>query len=299
MQKVNKPSLKDIYLNYIFMLQVDGRSTKTIEWYRMILDDFIEYIGNFNNLNILKVYEYIAFLKKRNLKPATTNDYTKAIKIFLKYLFENNFIDIELHKKIKKQTLPKQYPYILNDEQVAKLLKACPKKTFEDFRNYVILLTFLDTGIRLSELLNLTVNDVNLIKRSLLIRSGKGQKEREVYMGKSLVKALAQYIKKRGFIPYEDKLFITSSGKPLQPRTVQKIIKELGKKAGIAGVRCSPHTLRHTFATNFIRNGGDIFTLQRILGHSDISTCMIYVHIGGKDVQIAMSKFSPIDRFIR
>ncbi len=100
----------------------------------------------------------------------------------------------------------------------------------------------------------------------------------------------------RGFVPYEDRLFISSSGKPLKPRTIEKFIKSIARKAKIEGKRVSPHTLRHTFASNFIRNGGDVFTLQRILGHSDISTCMIYVHLSGKDIQQAMLKFSPVDR---
>ncbi len=77
---------------------------------------------------------------------------------------------------------------------------------------------------------------------------------------------------------------------------MEQIIERLSKKVGIQRVRCSPHTLRHTFATNFIRNGGDVFALQRLLGHSDIQTCMIYVHMGGKQLREVMLKYSPVDR---
>ena len=177
-------------------------------------------------------------------------------------------------------------------------MKACNKATWEGFRNYVILLTFLDTGIRLSELLSLTLKDINLNKRSLLIH-GKGGKDREVYMGKTLTKEFNKWIKKRGYFPYEDKVFITRQGYGLKKRGLSQIIERLAGKAPIQGVRCSAHTLRHTFATNFIRNGGDVFSLQKILGHSDIQTCMIYVHMGGKQLQEAQLRFSPVDRMNR
>ena len=115
-------------------------------------------------------------------------------------------------------------------------------------------------------------------------------------MGKTLRKEIAKWLKMRGFYPYEDRVFVTRDGRPLKKRGVEQIVVRLVKKAGIQGVRCSPHTLRHTFATNFIRNGGDVFTLQRLLGHSDIQTCMVYVHMGGKQLREAMLKYSPVDR---
>ncbi len=164
MRKEKIMSLKDIYLNYIFMLQVEGKSKKTLEQYTMVLDNFVEYIGEINDLNVLKVYQYIANLKEKGYKPHTIHDYTKVIKVFLNYLFREGLITENIGTKIKPNKLPKQYPFILNEEEVYRFLKACPRKTFEDFRNYTIILTFLDTGIRLSELVNLTINDVNLTK---------------------------------------------------------------------------------------------------------------------------------------
>jgi len=125
---------------------------------------------------------------------------------------------------------------------------------------------------------------------------GKVEKEREVCAGKTLRKEMSRWLKMRGFYPYEDRVFVTRDGRPLKKRGVEQIVERLAKKVGIQGVRCSPHTLRHTFATNFIRNGGDVFTLQRLLGHSDIQTCMIYVHMGGKQLREAMLKYSPVDR---
>jgi len=291
-------SWKILLDNFFFISQVNGKRPKTLEWYKYTLIPFTQKVP-LENLNIYAVLKYISSLRERGLKPAAIDSNVRAIKTFLKFLYEEGFLEENISIKIKRIKLPKEYPYILNDEQIISLLKVCDKKYWNGFRNYVIILTFLDTGIRLSELLNLTINDVNLVKRSILIRNGKGGKDREVYMGKTLVREMAKWIKMRGYFPYEDRLFINRDGLPLRARNIQKIIRRLAKKAGITGVRCSPHTLRHTFATNFIRNGGDVFTLQKILGHSDITTCMIYVHMGGRQIQEAMMKFSPVDRMER
>lgn len=290
--------LSNLLDDFIFVSQVNGKKGKTISWYKEMLKPFVQEI-TLEGLNILSLRKYIASLRDRGLKPASIDGHIRAIKVFLNFLYEEGYLDENLAKKLKRQKLPFQYPYVLSDEQVNDLLKACDKKTWEEFRNYVIVLTFLDTGIRLSELVNLTLQDINLNKKSILIRDGKGGKDREVYMGRTLFREMGKWLKMRGYFSYEDRIFITRQGYPLKRRTLEKIIERLGKKAGIKGVRCSPHTLRHTFATNFIRNGGDVFTLQKILGHSDISTCMIYVHMGGRQIQEAMMKFSPVDRIER
>lgn len=291
-------SLSKLFDDFIFVSQVNGKKGKTISWYKEMLKPFVQEVA-LEDLNIFSVRKYIASLRERGLKPASIDGHIRAIKVFLNFLYEEGYLSENLSKKLKRQKLPFQYPYVLSDEQVNDLLKACNKKTWEGFRNYVIVLTFLDTGIRLSELVNLTLQDLNLNKKSILVRDGKGGKDREVYMGRTLFREMSKWLKMRGYFSYEDRVFITRKGYPLKRRTLEKMIARLGKKAGIKGVRCSPHTLRHTFATNFIRNGGDVFTLQKILGHSDISTCMIYVHMGGRQIQEAMMKFSPVDRMER
>ncbi|MCS7231621.1 MAG: tyrosine-type recombinase/integrase [Elusimicrobiota bacterium] len=291
-------TLKDLFDNFIFLSQVNGKKPKTITWYKEILTPFVN-STSLEELNILTIRKYIATLKKRGLKEATIHCHIRALRTFLKFLYEEGYLEENLSQKIKSPKLPKQYPYVLSDEDIHKLIKACNKNLWEGFRNYVIIILILDTGIRLSELINLTLQDINWAKKSIFIRNGKGGKDREVYMGRTLARELNKWIKMRGFFPYEERVFITRQGYPLNKRMVDKIFQRLSEKAGIKNVRCSPHTLRHTFATNFIRNGGDVFSLQKILGHSDISTCMIYVHMGGKQIQEAMLKFSPVDRLER
>ena len=115
-------------------------------------------------------------------------------------------------------------------------------------------------------------------------------------MGKKLQQALYKRLKVRGCQAYEEAVFITEEEDRLKSWNVNQILQRPAEKAKITGVRCSPHTLRHTFATNYIRNGGDPFSLQQLLGHSDIKTCMIYVHMAGVALREAHAKFSPVDR---
>jgi site-specific recombinase XerD len=295
--RAKRETLYHLYLeDFLFCGRVEGKKPSTLRWYKETLTPFIAFV-NQEGLNQAALRKYINGLFD-HLKVATIDNRIRAIKAFLRFLYKEGHIEEDLAATLKRPRLPKQFPHVLNDEQVMALLKAPNRKTWEGFRNYVMLLTFLDTGLRLSELLGLTVDRVNLIKGSLLV-TGKGSKDREVYMGRTLKKEMARWLKMRGFHAYEDHVFITRDGRPLKKRHVQQILSRLAKKAGIEGVRCSPHTLRHTFATNFIRNGGDVFTLQRLLGHANIETCMVYVHMGGKHLQEAALRFSPVDRLER
>jgi len=295
--RAKRETLYHLYLeDFLLCGRVEGKKPSTLRWYKETLTPFIAFV-NQEGLNQAALRKYINGLFD-HLKVATIDNRIRAIKAFLRFLYKEGHIEEDLAATLKRPRLPKQFPHVLNDEQVMALLKAPNRKTWEGFRNYVMLLTFLDTGLRLSELLGLTVDRVNLIKGSLLV-TGKGSKDREVYMGRTLKKEMARWLKMRGFHAYEDHVFITRDGRPLKKRHVQQILRRLAKKAGIEGVRCSPHTLRHTFATNFIRNGGDVFTLQRLLGHANIETCMVYVHMGGKHLQEAALRFSPVDRLER
>ena len=295
--KARKETLWTLYLeDFLLCGRVEGKKPSTLRWYRETLTPFIAFVSR-EGLDQASLRKYVNGLFDR-LKIATIDNHVRAIKAFLRFLYKEGHIEEDLAAALKRPRLPKQFPHVLNDEQVVALLKAPDRKTWEGFRNYVMLLTFLDTGLRLSEVLSLTLDRVDLARGSLLV-VGKGEKEREVYMGKTLRREMSRWLKMRGFHPYEDRVFITRDGRPLKKRHVQQILRRLAKKAGIEGVRCSPHTLRHTFATNFIRNGGDAFTLQRILGHASIETCMVYVHMSGKHVREAMLRFSPVDRMER
>jgi site-specific recombinase XerD len=141
------------------------------------------------------------------------------------------------------------------------------------------------------------MENVNLVQRCLKVH-GKGDKERIVPVGVTVQKVIAKYINKyrpQPIYPLSNNLFLTRDGMPLTPNRVQSIIESYANKAEIKGVRASPHTFRHTFAISYLRNGGDIFTLQRILGHETLDMVRNYVTLAQADLQEAHLRCSPMD----
>ncbi len=149
----------------------------------------------------------------------------------------------------------------------------------------------------MSELVNLQIKDLDL-ERGFFKVMGKGARERLVPFGAKVQTALWKYIHKfrpEPFHPNIGNLFLRSDGWSLTCDQVYRLIRNYGRKAGIEGVRCSPHTFRHTFAKKFLINGGDLFTLQKILGHSSLAVVRMYVELTSEDVQIQHRRYSPVD----
>jgi len=160
-----------------------------------------------------------------------------------------------------------------------------------------IILVLLDTGLRVSELTSLGLPDVRLAEGVLKV-FGKGRKERLIPIGKTSQRVLWNYVNRyrpQPVNPRCDLVFLTKDGWPLTKNRIQKLMMKYGKRAGIEGVRCSPHTLRHTGAVMFLRNGGDVFNLQRLLGHSSLEMTRHYCELADVDVKRAHSIASPVD----
>ena len=150
---------------------------------------------------------------------------------------------------------------------------------------------FLDCGLRLAELANIKLGDVDIDTGTIVIRRGKGGKGRVVHIGNKAQKALWRYVSlyRRGD---NDSLFVGAMGQPLAAAGVQTVIERLGHKTG---VRVHPHKLRHTFAVSYLRNGGDIFSLQKILGHSSLASVRMYLDLFSTDIKKQHQRFSPVD----
>ena len=160
-----------------------------------------------------------------------------------------------------------------------------------------VITVLLDTGLRVSELTGLTLKDIRLVDGVLKV-SGKGRRERLVPIGKTSQRLLWNYITRHRPEPARprcDLAFLTKDGLPLTKNRIQKMMAKYGREAGICGVRCSPHTLRHTGAIMFLRNGGDIFSLQRLLGHSSLEMTRHYCELADVDVKRTHSMASPVD----
>jgi integrase/recombinase XerD len=163
-----------------------------------------------------------------------------------------------------------------------------------------MLLLMLDSGIRVSEAVNIDLGHINLAEGYIKISGAKGGKERIVPIGSLVQRTLWKYMNNSRCQPLTEKvtrLFLSQKGLPLTRNGIQQMVRRCGSRAGLTGVRCSPHTFRHTFAKNYLLNGGDIFSLQKILGHSSLASVRLYVNLFAGDIKRQHQRFSPVDTF--
>ncbi|MED0977015.1 tyrosine-type recombinase/integrase [Bacillus paranthracis] len=229
-----------------------------------------------------KDVEDLILKSKQLMKVTTINTRLRALRSFYNFLDKNKLIDKNPMKNIKLLRDRQKTIETLDNQEIEKLIKIIRKqKTFVGFRDEVILLVFLDTGVRLSELVGINVEDVRHNK--LIIRRTKNLFERTVYLSDATQERLESYIKVRGEVA-TNKLFISQDNKELNPHSIQTRLTKYGKEAKISK-RVSPHTFRHTMAKRMIVSGLDAFSLMHLLGHTDITVTKRYVNLWGQDLE--------------
>ena len=236
----------------------------------------------------------------RGLSGYTVNCYLRSLRVFLSWLVSEDIIECNPFEQVKIPRPPRKVIPAFSDSQFQRLLNAIDTRTAEGYRDYIIILTLLDTALRVSELCNLKLGNLWLDEGMLKV-VGKGNKERLIPIGKQVQRLLWRYINRcrpEPAMAKYDFLFLTREGKPLTKDRVEKIMTCYGRKAGIEGVRCSPHTLRHSAAVRFLRNGGDVFCLQRMLGHTSLEMTRHYCELADIDVKRAHITASPVDNLV-
>lgn len=302
---------------YQLQAKVEGKSPNTIRIYTTaltILDNFLKQEGLSEDVTQIGQQEIKRFIihlqqtkafrehpftrpQQKGLTRHTINCYLRAIRAFWSWLISEEIIEINPFDRLRIPRPPNKVIVPFSNEQIRNLLAAINASSPSGFRDRTIILTLLDTGLRVTELCNLKLEDTNLNERSLKV-CGKGCKERVVPIGATVQRAIAKYVNRYRPDPIyqlQDYLFLTRSGECLTLNRIEKIIKRYGNIGGIDGVRCSPHTFRHTFAISYLRNGGDVFSLQRILGHSTLDMVRTYINLTQSDLQAAHLHFSPVD----
>ncbi len=237
---------------------------------------------------------YLAHLQER-LRPASVHHHFRGLHAFLSFLHREGLLSQNPIAQIRAPKLGEYFPEVFSEEEIHRFLATPDRHTFEGFRNYVMVLTLLDTGMRLGELIGLGISDVKLAGRSLRVR-GKGGKERLVFMGRRLTRGIYEWLRRRGHQPYSDVLFCTRHGDSLKSRNVNRIFERIARRAKVAG-RWNPHKFRHTFGHHYILAGGDPFSLRDLMGHSTVTVTMLYVRMAGTPhLREQHARYSPVDR---
>jgi integrase/recombinase XerD len=235
--------------------------------------------------------------QKKQLSGHTVNTYGRSLRAFWSWLEGEGIIDDNPFCRVKIPPAPETVIPTLSDDQLRSLFAQIDTKQPQGVRDYAIIALLVDTMVRVSELINCRLVDVDLDRREITVW-GKGRKQRVIPFAVTAQKILWKYIKlyrPEPCLQADDRLFLTFDGRPLTKNRVEEIVKKYGNQAGIKGVRLSPHTFRHTGASIFCRNGGDSFSLKRIMGHADIKTSQIYVHHNQEEVNVAHTRASPLD----
>ncbi len=268
-------------------------SENTVQSYRFDLEEFFKYLEN-ENKDILSlspddIENYIKFCIKRNVSTSTVARYISCIKSFFKFMVINEYLDNNPSETIERPKVSRDIPMFLTEEEVEKLKQAI--RTFEKnnaklVRDVSIIELLFSCGLRVSELVNLKIGDINL-KEGYLVVTGKGSKQRIVPIGKVAKEYIKEYLfvraKTMSKFSYDDGfLFISKLGKKISRISIWKIIKKYASLAGL-NKRISVHTLRHSFATELLKNGADLRSVQELLGHKSILATQIYTHITDKD----------------
>jgi integrase/recombinase XerD len=262
-------------------------SPRTIKFYKDCLAAWKRTVGD-NLPDKQNIKEFVMRLQEEGIKVVTINIYIRGINSFLTWLLENEHIPEKL--RIKQLKEPEKVLKVFSDEQLKALLSFRPRNYYEQ-RLYALITLIIDTGIRIDEALSLKRE--NVLLEDLLIKvCGKGNKERYVPISIECRKVLFRFLGKHNF----DLVFPTKSGTKIAQCNAFRDFNELCDELGINGVRTSWHTLRHGYALNHIREGGDVFSLQRILGHSDLSVTKRYVGLTENDLKLIHKKVSILGR---
>lgn len=275
------------FLDYLSIER--GLAQNTIVSYRYDLIKYISFlkkkkISSFNQTNKVLVNNYFVYLRGKGLEINSISRNLVAVKMFYRFLLMEGLIKEDTTSMIEFPRVSKKLPHVLSSREINLLLDEANFKGKLGLRDQAVLELFYATGLRVSELIYLKINDINM-ENCMLKCLGKGSKERIIPFGNKANQSLRLYLDrarpKLVKNTDEDALFLNSRGKSLSRQGVFYLVKLYAKKAKIEK-KVTPHTLRHTLATHLLENGADLRSVQEMLGHSDISTTQIYTHVSRK-----------------
>ena len=282
----------DDFLEYLVV--VKKHSDNTIINYRVDLLEFMEFTNN--NIDIKKddVNNYLKYLYEQNTCKSSISRKLSSLRSFYNYLLKKEIIDKNYFSLIKNPKKDSSLPKYVKEEDIDKMFSIPNTRTWIGMRNLLIIRMLYATGLRVSELINVKISDINETERTIRVL-GKGSKERIVVFGNNTKEALDDYLSRgRREVDFHNSeyLFLNKDGNKLSTRYVRKIIDDIIFKASIE-MHVSPHMLRHTFATSMLNNGADLVSVKDLLGHESLNTTSIYTHVSDDKIREIYNKAHP------
>lgn len=282
---------------FIKSRKLKNLTENSVAAYNQALGKFSEFLDEngvekLADIIVEDIQEFIQIRMDEGNSAPTINKYIRSLRAFFNFLCSAGYLTANPMEMVDKLAEEKRVLRTLSRDQVQTLLDVPNRSTPAGYRNYVFLLLILDTGLRLEEALTFDVDDVSWQERIIKV-FGKGRWERLVPFSDLLTVHMREYLELRGDSE-SSVFFLNVDGQPLRRRTIQEDISDYGKIAGIKGVRVSCHTLRYTFARNYVLNGGDVVSLMRIMGHKSLHMAQLYTEMFNADISKQHDKFSPV-----
>lgn len=299
-------TLRTVIAEYRDALRVAGRSPRTVRWYGDLLEEFVRFVerdggpASLDDLRPAVVRRWLLAAQASRsvpLAPASLAGRVRTVRAFGSWVTREFELPASPLAGLPVPRVPQVLVASLREDDLRALLRATDTSAHPE-RDRAIVLLLLDTGLRLAEAAGLRVGDVDLAEGRATVM-GKGARQRMVPIGRRTRQALRRILAPRGGVEVGAPLFLASDGGALTAHGVQQVFRRLARRERLS-VRCSPHVLRHTFARSFLRNGGDVFSLQRILGHSprSLQVTRRYLDLDDDDLRAVHRSVSPVDRLL-
>lgn len=295
MSKKSNLSIQEAFDLFIRKCKIKNLTDLSISSYEKKMVHFYEFIDKSEPITAVTkdtVDDYILWLRENTeANDITINSYLRSVRAFLYFCMEDKYIPtfkiqlIKAEKKIKETYTDDELVRLLEKPDVDNCSFSCYKTWV--FENYL-----LGTGNRISTALDLHIGDINFQSGVIILRKTKNRKQQIIPLSATLAEILQGYLQIRGG-EADDYVFCNEYGEQASCRTYQQLVRRYNRKRGVEKTSC--HTFRHTFAKNWILNSGDMFRLQKILGHSDLTVTKEYVNMFGQDLQMDFEKFNPLD----
>lgn len=293
-------TIRECIDDFLIEQQVRGNSPKTVKHYSRCLGLFERFQSPKNsNISAVSVSDcraYYIHLSSRNVSSVTVQTYIRALRAFLSWCYLEGYIPENIPKKFRLPKAQKKKIDILTDSEVEQLFRCLSGRDFISIRNYCIVALMIDSGLRLNEVVTIRRDKIHIAEGYAIV-NGKGNKERFVPLGLNSKRALLRYC---AIVPNKEKetpLFVKDTLIPIKESTVKQLFRKLKSRSGIP--RLHPHLLRHTFATRYIERGGDIYSLQSILGHTSLEMVKKYVHLIPSKTVVNFAALSPLDNALK
>ncbi|MCP3026910.1 tyrosine-type recombinase/integrase [Halobacillus sp. A5] len=309
----NDYTIEQAFDSFISLKKATGVRDRTMKDYYVLMDGFRKWLSvsysdieNVSDITTNLLREYIVYLKEEHinqktnevgLSPFTINVRIRFMKCFFNALYEEEIINNNPVKNIKLMRVDEDSFEPLTDKEIDLLLSIPDISQYAQFRDLVMMYLMLDTGMRISEVCDLEVSEVDFKTRSIVLPAikNKNRKPRILPLSNSVVKLLMELVTENKANFDTDYVMLSNIGTKYNPNSFRKRLNNYKEQAGIRK-RISPHMFRHMFCRNFIISGGDVFTLQRIVGHANITTTRKYIQMDDKSIRNQHALYSPVLR---